>query len=57
MNQESGTSADHTSSKITRTVSVAVIGAGTAGQNAFRQASNLKDDVVIINEGFCSIFY
>ena len=52
MNQKSGTSADHTPSQITRTVSVAVIGAGTAGQNAFRQASNLKDDIVIINEGF-----
>ncbi|WP_332835963.1 FAD-dependent oxidoreductase [Psychrobacter sp. KH172YL61] len=37
---------------MTRNVSVAVIGAGTAGQNAFRQASKTKDDVVIINEGF-----
>lgn len=37
---------------ITRKVSVAIIGAGTAGQNAFRQARKVKDDIVIINEGF-----
>ena len=43
---------DSTSNKVTRKVSVAVIGAGTAGQNAFRQASKLKDNIVIINEGF-----
>ena len=41
-----------THKKVTRKVSVAVIGAGTAGQNAFRQASKLKDDVLIINDGF-----
>ena len=37
---------------ITRKVSVAVIGAGTAGQNAFRQALKTTKDIVIINEGF-----
>lgn len=37
---------------ITRKVSVAVIGAGTAGQNAFRQALKTNKDIVIINEGF-----
>lgn len=37
---------------ITRNVSVAVIGAGTAGQNAFRQASKTTKNIVIINEGF-----
>ena len=51
MNKESDTS-DSIETKATRKVSVAVIGAGTAGQNAFRQASKIKDDVVIINEGF-----
>ncbi|WP_201586036.1 dihydrolipoyl dehydrogenase [Psychrobacter sp. HII-4] len=50
MNQPSN--ADSVEQKITRTVSVAVIGAGTAGQNAFRQASKTRDDIVIINEGF-----
>lgn len=50
MNQPSN--ADSAEQKITRTVSVAVIGAGTAGQNAFRQASKTRDDIVIINEGF-----
>ncbi len=38
--------------KITRHVDVAVIGAGTAGQNAFRQASKTTKNIVIINEGF-----
>lgn len=38
--------------KITRSVDVAVIGAGTAGQNAFRQASKTTSNIVIINEGF-----
>lgn len=52
MNKQPSVSADHAASKITRKVSVAVIGAGTAGQNAFRQASKMFDDVVIINEGF-----
>ena len=37
---------------ITRHVAVAVIGAGTAGQNAYRQARKSTDEVVIINEGF-----
>ena len=52
MNKPSSVSADNASSKVTRKVSVAIIGAGTAGQNAFRQASKMFDDVVIINEGF-----
>lgn len=52
MNKQSGTTTDDTLREVTRKVSVAIIGAGTAGQNAFRQASKIKDDVVIINEGF-----
>ena len=36
----------------TRHVDVAIIGAGTAGQNAFRQASRTTDNIVIINDGF-----
>ena len=40
------------SEKMTRQVDVAVIGAGTAGQNAFRQASKTTKNIVIINEGF-----
>lgn len=52
MNKQSGTTTDDTPREVTRKVSVAIIGAGTAGQNAFRQASKIKDDVVIINEGF-----
>lgn len=36
----------------TRQVDVAIIGAGTAGQNAFRQARKQSDNVVIINDGF-----
>lgn len=35
-----------------RHVEVAVIGAGTAGQNAFRQASKTIKNIVIINDGF-----
>ena len=38
--------------RVTRTVDVAVIGAGTAGQNAFRQTSKTTKNIVIINEGF-----
>lgn len=52
MNKKSGTSADDSKRKVTRKVTVAVIGAGTAGQNAFRQASKIFDNIVIINEGF-----
>ena len=37
---------------VTRKVAVAVIGAGTAGQNAFRQAKKNVEDVIIINDGF-----
>ena len=36
----------------TRNVQVAIIGAGTAGQNAFHQVNRQTDDVVIINSGF-----
>ena len=49
MTKQSDTGVDNTASKVTRKVSVAIIGAGTAGQNAFRQASKTHDDVVIIN--------
>ena len=52
MTKQSDTGVDNTASKVTRKVSVAIIGAGTAGQNAFRQASKTHDDVVIINDGF-----
>lgn len=52
MSKPSGSSADNQTYKVTRKVAVAVIGAGTAGQNAFRQASKIYDDIVIINEGF-----
>ncbi|WP_201591490.1 dihydrolipoyl dehydrogenase [Psychrobacter sp. Pi2-51] len=52
MKNQSDTAVDSTNHQVTRKVSVAIIGAGTAGQNAFRQASKIKDDVVIINEGF-----
>ena len=38
--------------QVTRKVAVAIIGAGTAGQNAFRQASKQTDNIVIINDGF-----
>lgn len=40
------------SQNVTRHVDVAVIGAGTAGQNAFRQASKITKNIVIINDGF-----
>lgn len=36
----------------TRQVDVAIIGAGTAGQNAFKQVRKQTDDVVIINDGY-----
>ncbi|MDA5133319.1 dihydrolipoyl dehydrogenase [Psychrobacter sp. ANT_H3] len=52
MNKQPDSTADSSHKKVTRKVSVAVIGAGTAGQNAFRQARKLKDDVIIINDGF-----
>ncbi len=52
MNKQPDSTADSSHTKVTRKVSVAVIGAGTAGQNAFRQARKLKDDVIIINDGF-----
>ena len=52
MNKQSETGVDNAAPKVTRKVSVAVIGAGTAGQNAFRQASKIHDDIVIINDGF-----
>tara|TARA_R110002051_G_scaffold11673_4_gene42156 strand:+ start:1150 stop:2667 length:1518 start_codon:yes stop_codon:yes gene_type:complete len=53
MNKQPDTAFDNsTHTKVTRKVSVAVIGAGTAGQNAFRQAKKIKDDVLIINDGF-----
>ena len=48
MNKQS----DNTSKKVTLKVDVAVIGAGTAGQNAFRQASKTTKNIVIINDGF-----
>ena len=53
MNKQPDTASDNTpTKKVTRKASVVVIGAGTAGQNAFRQARKIKDDVVIINDGF-----
>ncbi len=51
MNQKSNKASTNTSEKITRKVSVAVIGAGTAGQNAFRQAQKTTENIVIINDG------
>ncbi|WP_201585545.1 dihydrolipoyl dehydrogenase [Psychrobacter jeotgali] len=45
-------SSNNANSKVTRKVSVAVIGAGTAGQNAFRQALKTTKNIVIINEGY-----
>ncbi|OLF39290.1 dihydrolipoyl dehydrogenase [Psychrobacter sp. Cmf 22.2] len=47
-------SSDNTDNNVTREVEVAVIGAGTAGQNAFRQASKTIENIVIINDGFWS---
>lgn len=46
------TSSSTDSQKITRQVDVVVIGAGTAGQNAFKQARKQTDNVLIINEGY-----
>ena len=46
------THADKSADKPTRNVKVAIIGAGTAGQNAFRQASKTTKNIVIINDGF-----
>ena len=42
------------SEKNIRYVDAAVIGAGTAGQNAYRQIRKVTDNLVIINEGFWS---
>lgn len=42
------------SQKSIRYVDAAVIGAGTAGHNAYRQISKVTDNVVIINEGIWS---
>ena len=45
----------HTSSDnhtATRSVDVAIIGGGTAGQQAFKQARKQTDNVVIINDGY-----
>lgn len=52
MKHQSQKTAANLTDKATRHVAVAVIGAGTAGQNAFRQASKKTDNIVIINEGF-----
>nr|WP_299037306.1 dihydrolipoyl dehydrogenase [uncultured Psychrobacter sp.] len=56
MNQSSENLTDKSSKQsfdsVTRSVSIAVIGAGTAGQNAFRQARKSIKDIVIINEGY-----
>ncbi|ALF60388.1 dihydrolipoyl dehydrogenase [Psychrobacter urativorans] len=46
------THTDSTSVPITRQVDVAIIGAGTAGQNAFRAARKSTKNIVIINAGF-----
>lgn len=45
---------DHKSDKSIRYVDAAVIGAGTAGHNAYRQISKVTDNLVIINEGIWS---
>ncbi|PNK61397.1 dihydrolipoyl dehydrogenase [Psychrobacter sp. FDAARGOS_221] len=39
-------------SKPTRMVDVAIIGAGTAGHNAYHQVTKATDSVVVINDGF-----
>ncbi|GAA0311437.1 dihydrolipoyl dehydrogenase [Psychrobacter aestuarii] len=52
MTINNNTNRSDTSRTVTRSVAVAIIGAGTAGQNAFRQASKQTDDIVIINDGF-----
>lgn len=41
-----------TNNQATRQVDIAVIGAGTAGQNAFKHALKMSDNVVIINDGY-----
>lgn len=51
MKQKSTDTSTNIPEKITRKVSVAVIGAGTAGQNAFRQAQKTTENLVIINDG------
>ncbi|PVX51061.1 dihydrolipoamide dehydrogenase [Balneicella halophila] len=38
--------------KPTRTVDVAIIGAGTAGQSAFEQINKITDNIVVINKGY-----
>jgi dihydrolipoamide dehydrogenase len=48
----SATDAAANSSEVTRQVDVVIIGAGTAGQNAFKQARKQSDNVLIINEGY-----
>lgn len=52
MNKPSNSAAIDTTAKITRKVSIAIIGAGTAGQNAFSQAQKTTENIVIINDGF-----
>ena len=42
------------SKKSIRHVDAAIIGAGTAGHNAYRQISKATDNLVIINEGIWS---
>ena len=46
------THTDSTSVPISRQVDVAIIGAGTAGQNAFRAARKSTKNIVIISDGF-----
>ena len=52
MSAHSSTPAKDTASSSIRKVDVAIIGAGTAGQTAYRQARKQTDSIVIINEGF-----
>ncbi|WP_367103691.1 dihydrolipoyl dehydrogenase [uncultured Psychrobacter sp.] len=52
MNTTSDSLNNSFNSGVTRKVAVAVIGAGTAGQNAFRQALKTTKDIVIINDGY-----
>ncbi|WP_201615966.1 dihydrolipoyl dehydrogenase [Psychrobacter urativorans] len=52
MNKSSDSTTENATNNVTRHVTVAVIGAGTAGQNAFRTASKTTKNVVIINDGF-----
>lgn len=44
--------AKHKNNNLSRHVAVAIIGAGTSGQNAFRQAKKTTENIVIINHGF-----